>query len=62
MNVNGVTVNVGSASNIALWIRTISGGTGCYLLGEKPYEESNKVLYLIGQPITPVVVVAELTK
>jgi hypothetical protein len=44
------------------WIRTISGGTGCYLLGEKPYEESNKVLYLIGQPIIPVVVVAELTK
>jgi hypothetical protein len=61
MNVNGVTVNVGSASNIALWIRTISGGTGCYLW-EKPYEESNKVLYLIGQPIIPVVVVAELTK
>jgi hypothetical protein len=61
MNVNGVTVNVGSASNIALWIRTISGGTGCYLLGENLTKNLTKVLYLIGQPITPVVV-AELTK
>jgi hypothetical protein len=31
---NGVTVSVASSSNIPLWVRTVSGGTGCYLLGE----------------------------
>ena len=33
--VNGVTINVADSSNIKLWIRSVSGGTGCYLLGEK---------------------------
>ena len=33
--VNGVTINVAESSNIAIWVRTVSGGTGCYLLGEK---------------------------
>ena len=32
--VNGVTVNVGESSNISIWVRTVSGGTGCYLMGE----------------------------
>jgi len=32
--INGVTVNVGSQSTIRIKVRTISGGTGCYLLGE----------------------------
>lgn len=32
--VNGVTVSMGAASNINVWVRTVSGGTGCYLLGE----------------------------
>ena len=32
--VNGVTINVADSSNIKLWIRSVSGGTGCYLLGE----------------------------
>jgi hypothetical protein len=32
--VNGVTIAVANSSNIALWVRTVSGGTGCYLLGE----------------------------
>ena len=32
--VNGVTVQVASSSNIPIWVRTVSGGTGCYLLGE----------------------------
>jgi hypothetical protein len=41
--VNGVTVNVAPSSNIPIWVRTISGGTGCYLLGE------NKDVYL-GSP------------
>ncbi len=34
INLNGVTVSVGAQSNIALWVRSVSGGTGCYLLGE----------------------------
>jgi hypothetical protein len=33
--VNGITVSVASSSNIPLQIRTVSGGTGCYLLGEQ---------------------------
>jgi len=32
--INGVTVNVGSQSTVRIKVRTISGGTGCYLLGE----------------------------
>jgi len=32
--INGTTISVGSASNIPIWVRTVSGGTGCYLLGE----------------------------
>jgi hypothetical protein len=32
--VNGVSVSIGAASNINVWVRTLSGGTGCYLLGE----------------------------
>ena len=34
MIVNGVYLNVAAQSNIPLWIRSISGGTGCWLLGE----------------------------
>jgi hypothetical protein len=56
-----VTVNVGSASNIALGLERLAVELDVTFRG-KPYEESKKVLYLIGQPITPVVVVAELTK
>jgi hypothetical protein len=61
MNVNGVTVNV-VHQILHFGIRTISGGTGCYLLGKNLTKNLTKVLCLIGQPITPVVVVAELTK
>lgn len=32
--VNGVSINVAESSNIPVWIRTVSGGAGCYLLGE----------------------------
>ena len=32
--INGVTVNIGAASNLGIAVRTVSGGTGCYLLGE----------------------------
>lgn len=34
ININGVVLQVASASNIPIWVRSISGGTGCYLLGE----------------------------
>ena len=34
MIVNGVYLNVAAQSNIPLWIRSISGGTGCSLAGE----------------------------
>jgi hypothetical protein len=32
--INGVSVNVGPASNIKVIIKSITGGSGCYLLGE----------------------------
>lgn len=32
--INGVVVNVADSSNFAVWVRSVSGGTGCYLLGE----------------------------
>jgi hypothetical protein len=32
--INGVTVSVAATSNLGIAIRTVSGGTGCYLLGE----------------------------
>jgi hypothetical protein len=35
MYLNGTLVNVAPATNIDIWVRTISGGTGCYLLGDK---------------------------
>jgi hypothetical protein len=38
--INGVTINVAESSNIAINVRTVSGGTGCWLLGE------NKDVYL----------------
>jgi|LakMenEpi03Aug12_release.lakeMendotaPanAssembly.Ray.scaffolds.fasta_scaffold605421_2 hypothetical protein len=41
--VNNVSINVAPSSNISLWVRSVSGGTGCYLLGE------NRDVYL-GSP------------
>ncbi len=34
MNLNGVIVDVAATSNFAIWVRSISATTGCYLLGE----------------------------
>ena len=34
ININGVVITVASSSNIPIWSRSVSGGTGCYLLGE----------------------------
>lgn len=34
INVNGVILQVASASNIPILVISISGGTGCWLLGE----------------------------
>jgi hypothetical protein len=41
--INGVTVSMGAQSTIGIAVRSVSGGTGCYLLGE------NKDVYL-GSP------------
>ena len=35
MTLNGLFVNIAAQSNLKIWVRSISGGTGCYLLGEK---------------------------
>jgi len=32
--INGTLMQIAESSNVAIWIRTVSGGTGCYLLGE----------------------------
>jgi hypothetical protein len=32
--INGVDVNIAPSSNIVINVRSISGGAGCYLLGE----------------------------
>lgn len=34
ITVNGVSVDVASSSNIPINVRTVSGGVGCWLLGE----------------------------
>ena len=34
MTLNGVYVEVAASTNIGIWVRSISGGTGCWLLGE----------------------------
>jgi len=34
INVNDVNISVGASSNINIAVRTVSGGTGCYLLGD----------------------------
>lgn len=34
ISVNGVSINVAASSNITVQIRTVSGGSGCYLLGD----------------------------
>jgi hypothetical protein len=41
---NGVAMQIADSSNISIWVKSISGGTGCYLLGE-----NNNVL--TGSPI-----------
>lgn len=35
MVLNGASVAIGGASSISIWVRTISGGAGCFLLGEE---------------------------
>lgn len=44
--INGVSVSVGASSSITVTIRTISGGSGCFLLGD------NQDVYL-GSPNLP---------
>ena len=33
--INGTTINMGSSSSIFINVRSVSGGTGCFLLGVK---------------------------
>lgn len=33
--INGVSLAIGASSNINVWVKSVSGGTGCYLLGER---------------------------
>ena len=35
ITVNGVSVTVGAGSSIKIWVRSVSGGSGCFLLGDK---------------------------
>lgn len=35
MNVNGVTLSVGASSSVNIVVNSVSGGTGCFLLGER---------------------------
>lgn len=32
--VNDISVAIGAGSNINIWVRKITGGAGCFLLGE----------------------------
>lgn len=43
MVLNGVTVAVAASTNLKVWVKSISGGTGCFLLGENQdvYQGSN---------------------
>jgi len=45
ITINGIVVSVGAGSNLNITIRTLSGGTGCYLLGENQnfYANSNTI-------------------
>ncbi len=45
VNVNGVDLSMAAGSTLNLWIRSISGGTGCFLLGE------NNDFYMNYQPV-----------
>ncbi len=32
--INGTQITMGGSSSIAIWVNSVSGGTGCYLMGE----------------------------
>lgn len=44
--INGTPVSIAAQSSISIWVRSVSGGTGCYLLG------TNQNVYL-GSPNLP---------
>lgn len=35
ININGNVISMGASSSIAVWVKSVSGGTGCFLMGEK---------------------------
>jgi hypothetical protein len=34
ININGVVIDVANSSNLSIWVKSVSGGTGCWLFGE----------------------------
>ena len=34
ITINGIQVEIGAHSSISIWVRSVSGGVGCYLGGE----------------------------
>lgn len=47
--INGTTVQMGATSSIDILVETISGGTGCFLSGDRPYVyggDSNQYKYV----------------
>ena len=55
ININGVTIEMGPSSIINLWVRSVSGGTGCFLLGENKdvYQGSTSLDNTPTTPSTP---------
>ena len=38
--INGTSVDVSPSSSLSIWVRTVSGGVGCWLMGD-----NNDVIY-----------------
>jgi hypothetical protein len=34
IKINGTVVDVAASSTLSIWVRSISGGTGCWLMGD----------------------------
>ena len=44
--INGTTVDVASSSNLSIWVRSVSGGTGCWLMGDnKDVTQGSQTVY-----------------
>ena len=45
INVNGTTVQMGKESSIDIAVTSVSGGTGCFLAGNRPYAQGDGIQY-----------------